>query len=148
MDMKQQVREYIINDQKQRIAELKQLLVNINAQSDIEEASVIDPEDLTHQSEATDMRLIQQARLVEAEDELLYMENINTDSTDKVGLGNLVKTDTFAYYVGMPCQPFQLEGKDVVGISIHSPIYAAMVGKHKGEKFSFNDKTYSILDIV
>ena len=68
MDMKQQVKEYIINDQKQRISELKQLLDNIQAQSDIDEASVIDPEDLTRQSEATVMRLIQQARLVEAVD--------------------------------------------------------------------------------
>ena len=148
MDMKQQVKEYIINDQKQRISELKQLLDNIQAQSDIDEASVIDPEDLTRQSEATDMRLIQQTRLVEAEDELLFMETISNDSTEKVGLGNLVTTDTFVYYIGMPCQPFQLGGKDVVGISTHSPIYASMVGKEKGDKFSFNDNTYSIIDIA
>lgn len=86
MDMKQQVKEYIINDQKQRISELKQLLDNIQAQSDIDEASVIDPEDLTRQSEATDMRLIQQARLVEAEDELLLWKQYPTTQPKKLVL--------------------------------------------------------------
>ncbi|MGB3142624.1 MAG: 3-oxoacyl-ACP synthase [Maribacter sp.] len=68
--------------------------------------------------------------------------------TQTVGLGNLVITDAFNYYISISAGEFKHEGKAIYCISAATPIGQLLMGKSVGETFTFNGKTTSIVTIV
>ena len=61
--------------------------------------------------------------------------------------GSVVVTDKNIFFVSASIEKFEVEGLTVFGMSTKSPIYKAMQGKRKGQKFSFNKEKYNITDV-
>jgi transcription elongation GreA/GreB family factor len=70
-----------------------------------------------------------------------------TKVNETVTLGSVIETEKFNYFIGISLGKLEVEGKSFFAISTHSPIYQAMAGKKKGEKFSFRNQTYLIKDL-
>ncbi|WP_419213078.1 3-oxoacyl-ACP synthase [Maribacter sp. X9] len=68
--------------------------------------------------------------------------------TQTVGLGNLVITDAFSYYIAISAGEFKHEGKAIYCISAATPIAQLLLGKSIGQAFTFNGKTTSVVTIV
>jgi transcription elongation GreA/GreB family factor len=64
-----------------------------------------------------------------------------------VGLGNLVMTDSFAYYIAISAGEYKNSTNSVYCISAATPIGKLIYGKAIGDTFHFNGKTSTILTI-
>ena len=68
--------------------------------------------------------------------------------TRTVGLGNLVITNAFSYYIAISAGELKHEGKAIYCISAATPIGQLLMGKSVGQSVTFNGKTTSIVTIV
>lgn len=69
------------------------------------------------------------------------------DIHDQVTLGSVVVTENRIFFVSASIEEFEVDGIKVFGLSTESPLYQEMKGKKKGEKFSYKDMHYTILDL-
>jgi hypothetical protein len=145
---KQHLHQHFILKQQEIIHDLREKITSSNGMVDIDETDTIDPEDLSHQTEAGEMKLLFEKQLFRAEDELEHLKNMNIEKKMFVEAGAYVSTEKFHFFVGHATMPFDFEGKHIVGISVDSPIYPTMKGKHKGDSFSHAGNDYMILDII
>lgn len=62
-------------------------------------------------------------------------------------LGAVVVTNKATFFISVSIEQFNIDGKTVIGLSEKSPLFQKMKGKKTGQKFSFKDTEYEILDI-
>ncbi len=65
----------------------------------------------------------------------------------RVQLGSLVRTDFGEYFISISAGRLPVGDKKYYAISPATPLASAMLGKQKGETFSFNDKQMAILEV-
>lgn len=85
-----------------------------------------------------------------ANDEMTLLNNMLPgieDIHDEVILGSVVVTDKMNFFVSASIEQFEVDGIKVFGLSTESPLFQEMKGRRKGEKFSFKDQEYKILDL-
>jgi hypothetical protein len=63
-------------------------------------------------------------------------------------LGAIVITNHGSFFISASLEEIAVVGIHFLGISVHSPFFIAMKGKRKGDRFSFNEKSYKIDDIL
>lgn len=91
-------------------------------------------------------KLGQQLSELEKTQQLLF--KVPRDRGSKtIGLGNLIVTDSFSYYIAISAGEFRHETKSVYCISAATPIGKLVYGKAVGDAFHFNGKTATILII-
>ena len=82
----------------------------------------------------------------------VYMEILENlhDNHDPIAIGTVahIKQDSedFWIFVGPAVGDLLVEGFKVKTVSSHSPIGKALIGKHKGENFQLNDKSFTVLN--
>ncbi|WP_162340240.1 hypothetical protein [Cyclobacterium salsum] len=82
-------------------------------------------------------------------EELDFLKQMKTAANlfEEVTLGAIVKTDKMTFFPSVSIENFEVDGENLFGISRKAPIYAEMEGKKKGDSFSMNDRSYTILDV-
>jgi transcription elongation GreA/GreB family factor len=75
--------------------------------------------------------------------ESIYVTKVNK----KVGVGSLVQTNAFLFFMSTALPKITIEGKDVVALSPNSPLGKMMLGKEINQEFEFNGMKYVILSI-
>lgn len=78
---------------------------------------------------------------------LLELKASNLKARPSPALGSVVVTNRNTFFVGVSTEQFEVDGKSFIGLSMKSPLYNAMKGKVKGDKFSCKGITYRILDV-
>ncbi len=74
---------------------------------------------------------------------------INPEITGKkVATGSLVITDIGNYYIAIGAGKFDIEGTIYFAVSLTAPLAQIMMGKHTGDKIKFNDRVYTILEVL
>lgn len=125
---------------------IKELLGN-------DETTNEDESDMSLQGFRTEQ--IQKANLIGnqvsfANDEMTLLNNMLPgieDIHDEVILGSVVVTDKMNFFVSASIEQFEVDGIEIFGLSTESPLFQAMKGKRKGDKFSFKDQEYKIHDL-
>lgn len=145
---KEKLHSTLIELQEQIIHDLKEKMSASQAVTDIDENDIIDPEDLSHQTESAELKLLFEQQLKKAEADLNLLNTINFTGKETVSPGALVKTEKFNFLIGHAIVPFDFEGMHIVGVSSDSPIYPEMKGKKAGESFSFSGNNYTIIEIL
>lgn len=83
--------------------------------------------------------------LMDAEENRKVLETIgHLPASDHIRGGSLVHTNQGIFYISISAGQLQLDGQTVFGISSASPIGKLMLGKVKGDDFTFNGKQYVI----
>lgn len=77
---------------------------------------------------------------------LIGLEKMNK-LLDRVEPGAVVVTDKGTFFISVAIDDFEIEGEKILCISTDAPIYREMVGKAKGDRFSFKDREYIIKDL-
>ncbi len=144
---KQTLKQHFVELQNQVILNTKDKLSSVMSMADIDESDTIDPEDFSHQAEATEMKLLFTEKLSRAENELRQLENLDVSGKSKVEPGALVITDELTFFIGHAAMPSDFDGMRVVGISTDSPIYSVMSNKTEGDSFEYADNKYKIKGI-
>ncbi len=144
---KQVIKNYLLEQQAQLIAELKERTKTLHTMVDIDEDDTIDPEDYSHQYESQEMEQMIKVQQNRASRGLEVLASVDISPKQTVETGAIIETETLNFFIGYPTIPFEIEGKRFVGISTGSPIYAIMNGKRKGDQFSYAGKEYNIINI-
>jgi len=80
-------------------------------------------------------------------DEIRKIENFKDTVHEQVEFGSVVRTDKSTFFVSASIEQFDVDGEQVFGLSIDSPLYGSMKGKRVGESFSYRMYTYVITEI-
>jgi hypothetical protein len=67
--------------------------------------------------------------------------------TEKLQIGDVIKTDRGNFFVGVVSDKFELHGETFMGISTESPLYKATIGASSGDKVNVNDGEFHIKEI-
>src|SRR5690554_1284848 len=71
-----------------------------------------------------------------------------SQTTEIVGKGSLVETENNFFFVAVALGKIDIDdSKNYYSISTEAPIYTMLKGKRAGERFSFNNLTYSIVNV-
>ena len=144
---KDAAREKMISHQNEIINELVEQVSTVHSNVDFDEEETHDPEDYSHQFESQELEQLIKVQLNKAKRDLQYLESLDFDSKNTVTAGALVKTNKMNLFIGFPTVPFDLEGQNIVGISMSSPIYPIMANKKAGDSFTFSGNKYNIESI-
>lgn len=115
---KSRVKEELKKKKKSVIDRLQSLIEMYRKYADLDEDDTIDPEDFSHQAEATEMAAVLRARLQKEKELLSFLDRYTLEPVDSVCPGALVKTDVSWYYIG-PASPAVFV--DGVRVNIVSP---------------------------
>jgi len=77
---------------------------------------------------------------------LLSLKDIG--KTPNIRNGSLVTTNQGNFYISISAGQLSLQGKTYFAISAVSPIGKLLIGKAIGEEFTFNGKTYSVIEVL
>ncbi len=78
-----------------------------------------------------------------------FLAQINPNSSHTTGaIGSIVKTETITFYLSTSVGQIEIDDESYYAISLQSPIGQLLPGKSKGERFTFNDQNYTIIDIL
>lgn len=87
--------------------------------------------------------------LMDAQENLKTLEAIGqATATDTVSGGSLVYTNEGIFYISISAGQLHTDGKTLFAISAASPIGKLMLGKKKGDDFSFNGKKYLLNEVL
>lgn len=68
--------------------------------------------------------------------------------SERIKDGSVVETKSNYYYVAAPLGEIKMDdGSQVFVISTEAPIYSQLEGKIKGDKFTFKDKEFEIVNV-
>jgi len=87
-------------------------------------------------------------KLKEILDQKSILESIDVVKINKkVGIGSLIQTNTFLFFMSTALPKITIDNKDIVALSPNSPLGKIMLGKEGNEEFEFNGMKYKILSI-
>lgn len=144
---KNEIIKNIINEQNVVISTIENSVSRYKNASDIDENDSIDPEDFSHQDEAKEMQLRYEQILVQAKNNLDFLETCKNKETTKIELGSLIETEDLYIFIGISLQQFKLNGKNVIAISEEAPIYKSIKEKTIGEKITIGTIENTIISI-
>jgi hypothetical protein len=144
---KNEIIKSIINEQNVVISTIENSVSRYKNASDIDENDSIDPEDFSHQDEAKEMQLRYEQILVQAKNNLDFLETYKNKETTKIELGSLIETEDLYIFIGISLQKFMLNGKNVIAISEEAPIYNSIKEKTIGEKITIGTIENTIISI-
>ncbi len=144
---KNEIIKSIINEQNVVISTIENSVSRYKNASDIDENDSIDPEDFSHQDEAKEMQLRYEQILVQAKNNLDFLETYKNKESTKIELGSLIETEDLYIFIGISLQQFKLNGKNVIAISEEAPIYNSIKGKTIGEKITIGTIENTIISI-
>jgi transcription elongation GreA/GreB family factor len=61
--------------------------------------------------------------------------------------GAVVSVNNRYFVIAVPTQVISIDGIDILGISVESPLYEAMAGLRAGDTFEFQQKTFVVTDV-
>lgn len=132
----------IINDFKMRIADLRvnEMIVNEGRYDD-------DERSISEANKELISGLAQELNFALEEKDLLKKMVVGDHTVDKVVIGAIVVTDQRIFYPSVSLENFEVDGKQLFGISLEAPLYKEMEGKKKGDSFQYGSDTYQIIEI-
>ena len=68
--------------------------------------------------------------------------------SDAAVLGSLIKTDSITFFIALSIGKVELDNSEYYIISLASPIGQLLKLRKKGDRFVFNDKSYTIQEVL
>lgn len=134
----------IIEEQNKVIESLQESVERYKTASDIDEESTHDPEDFSNQTVAKDMQLRFENIMVEAKQNLNFLESEKEATHTGIENGSLIETDKNFLFVGISVPVFEIEGKEVISFSENAPVFEEMKNKNVGDKVKVGEDSLKI----
>ncbi|SDI57609.1 hypothetical protein SAMN05421846_1101 [Chryseobacterium taeanense] len=88
-----------------------------------------------------------QRQLNEATNQQTALQKINADPCTKVQNGALVKTDRGLFYISASVGEIIYDNQKIMTVSLESPLVKSMSALSKGQNFSLNNNSQTIIEI-
>ncbi len=132
----------VLDDLKYGIDEIKKSEMGLH-----EDQLDMDQQSLDDASNERIVYLSEQFEFARNEMELLNRMVVEEPLHTEITLGSVVETDKQTFYVSASIERYKADGREIFGLSTHTPVYSAMKGLEKGDEFTFRNTTYKILDV-
>jgi len=148
MTIKQQIYNYYLEHLNDRIQNYRDMILDLaeDAQNDAK-GSAGDK----HETALSMMHIEQEKlnyKLKEVLEQKQILESIDVEKINKkIGLGSLIQTNTFLFFMSTALPITKIENKDIVALSPSAPLGKIMLGKQINEEFEFNGMKYKISSI-
>ena len=149
MSIKQQIYNHYLGYINDRIQNYRDMISDLaeDAQNDAK-GSAGDK----HETALSMMHIEQEKlnyKLKEVLEQKQVLESIDVDKVNKkIGIGSLIQTNTFLFFMSTALPKITIEEIDVVALSPNSPLGKIMLGKETNEEFEFNGTKYKILSVT
>lgn len=88
-------------------------------------------------------------QLREIEKVMRQLEKVDIALTsEKIRLGSIVETNQATFFMSISVGKLETNNSIYLGVAPNSPIGMSLLGKTKGDQFSFNGKVYKIEEVV
>ncbi len=134
--MKQEILQHVIDEQEKVIANLQEAEARDEELADYETDTSVDIDDKSQQDQSTDMANFYEEEMEDNSDTIATLKQNLDYSTDKVELGALVETSVGYFFIGTAFPPTNYKGKQVMGVSLDSPVYDENKNKKAGEELT------------
>jgi len=144
---KEKILKTLLRETESRISEIK------NRISDLENSRNNETKSTAGDKHEVGRAMVQRElesmgkRLTELNEKANFLRSIELKPTDTVRSGSLVETNIGVYFIAIGHGRLERDSETYFVISPASPIGQSMLGKKKGEEFSFNGKVVAILDV-
>jgi len=144
-------REDILDKIRQSMAsnrgELTQALNDYESASNIDEGDTLDPEDFSQQTEFKEMQMRMKIHIDQVNDQIERLEELANKKVNTIEAGAIIETPKNLIFIGVSFPTIALDGKELLGITTETPIYASLKGKGKGDQIKLGKEEYSIIAI-
>ena len=115
------------------------------ARADLSEAADLGQRSQQEQSGVEAERFEDQSHLHEQHRDVI--QSISFGPSDVVEAGAVVDVSAHYFVIAVPTAILHLDGFEIVGISVESPLFEAMAGLKAGQRFEFNQRSFTINDV-
>ena len=93
-------------------------------------------------------RVEARSSVVEAlQHDIRVLQNLDDiEPTEEIQLGDIIETDRGYFFVGAASDEFEVNGRKYRGISVESPLYMALRGKHNGDSIEVNGSSFKLIN--
>lgn len=148
MSFKEEIKNRIIEIEKEELKGLKDMYETYSEAADLDEESSLDPEDFSKQDQSRESARSLEIRINRAKMALDSFLNLDFGAKSEVEPGALVLTDSLNFFIGISATMFDHEGKKFIGLNVDAPIYAALKGTKAGDEVEFNNQKYKIKEVL
>lgn len=145
---KSEILDLILVKQKQIISNLEQTIAHYHLDSNLDEDDTLDPEDYSHQDEASEMKFRLKEILNKAKTDYNFIQNNLNSVHQSIENGALIKIEENGYiFIGVSIPPFVADNNKIITISEKAPIFSNIKDLLIGDKITIGNKTYTIITI-
>lgn len=145
---KSEILDLILVKQKQIISNLEQTIAHYHLDSNLDEDDTLDPEDYSHQDEASEMKFRLKEILNKAKTDYNFIQNNLNSVHQSIENGALIKIEENGYiFIGVSIPPFVANNNKIITISEKAPIFSNIKDLLVGDKITIGNKTYTIITI-
>ena len=145
---KSEILDLILVKQKQINSNLEQTIANYHLDSNLDEDDTLDPEDYSHQDEASEMKFRLKEILNKAKTDYNFIQNNLNSVHQSIENGALIKIEENGYiFIGVSIPPFVANNNKIITISEKAPIFSNIKDLLIGDKITIGNKTYTIITI-
>ena len=142
-DIMDKIRQSMENNR----GELTQALNDYESASNIDQGDTLDPEDFSQQTEFKEMQMRMKIHLDQVNAQLSRLDELAHKKVSTIEEGAIVETQKNMIFIGVSFPIITLDGKELLGITTETPIYASLKGKGQGDHIKLGKEEYSILAI-
>ncbi len=147
--LKEQLHQQCVNYVKQRMDDAQQAIAEAQQAANNDTKSSAGDKYETGREMAqqeTNRNLIQ---LNEANKLMVALNRISTGSKPATAeAGSVVKTNQGNFYLSISAGNINIDGETYIAISTASPVGLKLKGTQAGDSFTFNGKTYSVIEVL
>lgn len=102
---------------------------------------------MSQQEEQADIRNNMQVALESAQAELANVKSLQDVEVDGVAAGAFVETEDRIFFIGSSQRGIPFGEKEIIGVSLAAPAFAAMESLQKGDTFRLGKNAFTVVDI-
>ncbi len=148
MQFKRSIKSHCTELIQQRLLTIRQAMRNAQESANSEEkSSVGDKYEVGRAMGHMELEMLSK-QLDEAEHDMSIINAFNPDELyDKVSAGAVVASNEFTFFILLGLGAVSINNLKIFVLSPLAPVSAALLDKHKGDKFLFNKNTLLISDV-
>lgn len=143
-DDKQQVKDVLLARSRAQVEASQESIDDHESAAEVDQDSSLSVDALSQADAAGDLTALFEENAAKQAADVAAIEALDVSPKTSVEPGAIVGFGGARYLVGVVADSFDVDGTSYEGISLDSPVYAAIEGLVVGDQFSVNDRKQSI----
>lgn len=144
---KLRVRDALLRHARSELEAANESVRSEHSAAILDQDSAFSADDQSQSDAANDLAALFAQATAKQREDFEHLESLDFAPAEVVAPGAIIEFGGDRYVVGVVADPFECDGVTYEGISVRSPIYAALDGLRQGDNFTFRGTSHRI-DVV